>query len=55
MVGGQSWQKANETPISTNKLGVVAHAYHPSYTGGIDKRIIVQANPGKTRDPVLRK
>jgi hypothetical protein len=28
-------QKISETPISTNKLGMVVHDYHPRYEGGI--------------------
>jgi hypothetical protein len=50
----QPWQKVSETPVSNNKLRVVAHACHPSYTGaleGIKRRIIVQAGPGKNMRP----
>jgi hypothetical protein len=33
--------------ISINKkLGVVAHACHPSYTGNINRRITIQASLG---------
>jgi hypothetical protein len=35
-------------PISTNeKLSVVMHTCHPSYVGSTNKRIVVQARPGK--------
>jgi hypothetical protein len=31
MIRGQSGQKVSETPISTNKPGMVAHNCYPSY------------------------
>jgi hypothetical protein len=43
---GQSGQKISETSISTNKLGIVAHACHPNYEGRLNRRIIVQAGLG---------
>jgi hypothetical protein len=39
--------KVNETPMSANKLGLVAHASGTSYMVGINRRIIVQVGPGK--------
>jgi hypothetical protein len=39
-VQGQPRQKkVSETPISTNKPGVMACAYNPSYAGGMVRRI----------------
>jgi hypothetical protein len=35
-------KKIGETLISTNIPGVEFHVYSPSYTGGIDRRIMVQ-------------
>jgi hypothetical protein len=32
-------KKITETPMSTNKSGMVAHACSPSYTGGIGRRM----------------
>jgi hypothetical protein len=40
---GQLGQKVSETPTSINKLGVVIHSCKPSFTGGISRRITVQA------------
>jgi hypothetical protein len=37
-------------PISTNKLGMVVHICHPSYTECTSRRIEVQAGPGIKRD-----
>jgi hypothetical protein len=34
-------------PISTIKLSVVEYIYDPSYWGGVKRRIVVQAGPGK--------
>jgi hypothetical protein len=33
------WAKSMETLISNNKLGMVVHACHPSYVGGIGLRL----------------
>jgi hypothetical protein len=33
--------------ISTKNLGMVDHFYNPSYVGGINRRIIVQAGQSK--------
>jgi hypothetical protein len=42
VVPGQPGQKAYQTPISTNKkLGTVVHTCLPSYTGSINRRIVV--------------
>jgi hypothetical protein len=42
LVQGQPRQKVQETLISTNKkLGTEAHACHPSYEGGIERRTAV--------------
>jgi hypothetical protein len=35
------------SPTKRKRLGVVIHACHPSYMGGIDKRIMVQTLPVK--------
>jgi hypothetical protein len=42
-------------PISDNKLRVVMHAYHPSYTRDINRRILVQASLGNNTRPYLKK
>jgi hypothetical protein len=44
----------NETPISTNKPGVVIHACNPSYVGSIGRRMIVQDWPYETHRPYLK-
>jgi hypothetical protein len=45
-------QKVSDTPISTNKLGVVACTCDPSYAGGVGKRIVVgKLAQGKTSRP----
>jgi hypothetical protein len=41
-VQGQTEQKVSETPISTNKPGMVVHSCNPSYPGGISRRLKVQ-------------
>jgi hypothetical protein len=33
---------------------MVAHTFHPSYTGGEGRRIKVQAGPGKNIKPYLK-
>jgi hypothetical protein len=43
----QSRQKVSETPISTNKLGIFAGVYNPSYRGGIGRKIMAQVSPKK--------
>jgi hypothetical protein len=46
-VPGQPGVKIQETPISTNKkLGMVAHACHPSYLGSKNRRLEIQASLG---------
>jgi hypothetical protein len=53
-----AWTKklARPPPISTNKLGIVVHSYRPSYTGGIGRRISIQAGHGwgKLRDSISK-
>jgi hypothetical protein len=46
-VQGQPKQKVSETSISINKPGMVVSTYDPSYVGGRDRRITVQAAPGE--------
>jgi hypothetical protein len=43
--------KSQQDSISTNKLGVVAYACHPSYAGGINKRIADQTGLSKNVRP----
>jgi hypothetical protein len=50
-----AWQKVNETCISTNSLVIVACIYKPSYEGGIGKKIVVWAGPGKKHKPLSKK
>jgi hypothetical protein len=45
LVRGQLGQKSFQDTISNNKMGVVVLACHPSYTGGIGRRILVQVQP----------
>jgi hypothetical protein len=46
-------KKVSKTSISVNKnLGMVACACHPSYVGSINRRVVVQASPGKKGDPI---
>jgi hypothetical protein len=47
MVCGQPGQKVSKTPNSTNTVGMVAHAYYPSYSGSTIRSIVVQTGPGK--------
>jgi hypothetical protein len=48
-----SQAKSLRAPISANnKLGMVPHACHPSYTGSINSRVMVQASPCMKRDLV---
>jgi hypothetical protein len=37
--GSQPRQNVSETPISTNKLGMVVYSCNPSYARGIGRRI----------------
>jgi hypothetical protein len=41
--------------MSTNKLGVVAWGYDPSYVEGINRRTVVQAGLGKNMRPYSKK
>jgi hypothetical protein len=40
--------------ISTNKPGVVVHTWHPSYVGCINRKIVIQAHPGKNMSPYMK-
>jgi hypothetical protein len=53
MIQGQPQQKVSETPMSTNKLGTMMHACHPSYKGSINRRM-VQAGWSKNVRPYLK-
>jgi hypothetical protein len=44
MVQGQPRQNVSETPSQPIKLVMVVHTCHPSYVGGINRRIMVQAD-----------
>jgi hypothetical protein len=44
-------KKVSETPISTNELGVMVCACHPSYSGGIGLRLA----PGKKHETLTEK
>jgi hypothetical protein len=48
-------KKVSKTTISTNKLKVVAGACHPSYAGGINRRIMVQASPRQKCETLFKK
>jgi hypothetical protein len=41
-VQGQHRQKVSETPSQQNMLGMVVHAYHPSYEECISKGITIR-------------
>jgi hypothetical protein len=47
VVQGLPGQKVSKIPISTNNLGMFAHACQPSYMGGINRKITDQAGPGQ--------
>jgi hypothetical protein len=51
---GQLGQKVSETPISTNKLGVVIHVYNPSFMAGFIGGSWTQARPGEKQVPNLK-
>jgi hypothetical protein len=44
-------KKVNKTPSQPIKLGMVACSCHSSYEGGVNRRIMVQAGPGKNARP----
>jgi hypothetical protein len=46
-IAAQASQGKKLNPMSTNKLGEVVHACHSSCVGGVNRRIEVQAGPGK--------
>jgi hypothetical protein len=46
MFQGQPWGKS-KTPISTNKSGMVAHSYNPTYAEAETGRTAVQAGLNK--------
>jgi hypothetical protein len=37
--------------FNPQKLGMVVSAYHPSYAGSVNKRIMVQTSPSKNARP----
>jgi hypothetical protein len=41
-------------PISTNKQGMVVHTCHPSYEGGISRKILVQMDWVKSSRPNMK-
>jgi hypothetical protein len=48
-------KNVSKTSISTNKkLGVVVHICHPSYTRGINRRIVVQIGLGINVKPYMK-
>jgi hypothetical protein len=47
--------KSRQDPILTNKLGVMALTCHPSYTGGINRGIVVHVKPGKKWEILFEK
>jgi hypothetical protein len=46
--------KSPQDPILLKSLDVVAHSCHHSYLGSINRKIIVQAGPGKNKRPYLK-
>jgi hypothetical protein len=57
MLGGQPRQKVSETPISTNKAGVVVLPCHPNYTTGTGTRFASEASleqKAKTQEPIWK-
>jgi hypothetical protein len=50
-----SGAKSSRDPISTNKLGAVAHSYGPSYLGDRDRRIAVQDRLGQKYETPSKK
>jgi hypothetical protein len=46
--------RAKINPISTNKLGVVAHTYNSGYTGGISESFAVSAGPTQSMRHYLK-
>jgi hypothetical protein len=57
MIQGQPRQKVHETPSQPifKKLGMVAHACHSSYVGSMNRRISIQAGPGKKHEILSEK
>jgi hypothetical protein len=51
-VKAQVSQKVSKTP-SQQRLGMLVHACHPCYGGNINRRIVIQAHPGRNK-PYLR-
>jgi hypothetical protein len=47
VVQSQPRQKVSNTPISTNKPGLVAHVCKPSYMGGVGSSIVIWDSLGK--------
>jgi hypothetical protein len=57
---GRIWAETSQSkklvrPHLNKKLGVVVHACHPSYVGGVSRRIAVQASPGKKHETLSEK
>jgi hypothetical protein len=54
-------RRGQQEGVSYTKLQKVVkpvamvHAYHPSYLGGLNRKIVVQASPGKNARPYLKK
>jgi hypothetical protein len=49
---GQPRKKISQTPILTNKLGVVVPAGNPSYVGSIHRKITVTGQLDTKKDPI---
>jgi hypothetical protein len=49
-VQDQPGQKVVRIPSQPIKLDMVVHAYHPSYKGGVSRRITVQVSGGELKD-----
>jgi hypothetical protein len=54
-VWGHRGQYISKTPILTNKLGMVAYAWHPNCIEGINRKIVVQAGSHKKCETLLEK
>jgi hypothetical protein len=48
-------KKGSEIPISINKPGIEAHTYHPSYLGGMGRRMVVRGKPKPEHKTVSKK
>jgi hypothetical protein len=54
-VQGQLREKVTETPILTNKLGMMVHAYNLSCLGSSGSRIMTQSWLGKKQETLSEK